>query len=124
MWQQLFWGRFRPRPHVSRYFLKQRVCLRFSSLRASSPIWASEASLARSRETGFTRPNRRACSQATVSPPQVSYLNRFRLSIRKRSNEQNTKYIKCKRSANFSYVSYFSILFQQSSSINQQHDIN
>ena len=31
------------------------------SLRASSPIWASEASLARTR---FTRPNRRACSQA------------------------------------------------------------
>ena len=56
------------------------VCI---SLRASSPIWASEASLARtrergaerppplaasplarSRETRFTRPNRRACSQA------------------------------------------------------------
>ena len=55
-------------PHVS------------SSLRASSPIWASEASLARTRERGaaysrlrrslarsrenrFTRPNRRSCSQ-------------------------------------------------------------
>ena len=56
------------------------VCI---SLRASSPIWASEASLARtrergaerplplaasplarSRETRFTRPNRRACSEA------------------------------------------------------------
>ena len=48
------------------------------SRRASSPIWASEASLvrgrgpsrlrrplARSRETRFTRPNRRACAQAT-----------------------------------------------------------
>ena len=40
-----------------------------ASLRASSPIWASEASLARtcergSRETHFTRRNRRACSQA------------------------------------------------------------
>ena len=47
-----------------------------TSLRASSPIWASEASLARtrptrlrrslalSRETRFTRPNRRACSKA------------------------------------------------------------
>ena len=39
------------------------------NLRASSPIWASEASLARTRERGaearFTRPNRRACSQAT-----------------------------------------------------------
>ena len=49
------------------------------SLRASSPIWASEASLARkrergpsrlrrslarSRETRFASPNRRACSQA------------------------------------------------------------
>ena len=49
------------------------------SLRASSPIWASEASLARtreraakkrgqrkarSREARFVRPNRRACSQA------------------------------------------------------------
>ena len=39
-------------------------------LRASSPIWANEASrargrsLARSRETRFARPNRRACSQA------------------------------------------------------------
>ena len=47
------------------------------SLRASSPIWASEASLARtreraamprgaarSREAHFAYPNRRACSQA------------------------------------------------------------
>ena len=31
------------------------------SLRASSPIWTNEPSLARTR---FTRPNRRACSQA------------------------------------------------------------
>ena len=48
--------------------------LRLFSLRASSPIWASEVSLAsklsylgkRSEpsETRFTRPNRRACSQA------------------------------------------------------------
>ena len=36
-----------------------------ASLRASSPIWASETSLARSREARFARPNRRACSQAT-----------------------------------------------------------
>ena len=44
------------------------------SLRASSPIWASEASLARtlrrslarSRAARFARPNRRACSQAKV----------------------------------------------------------
>ena len=53
------------------------------SLRASSPIWAGEASLARTnergasfplllaaslaraRETSFARPNRRACSQAS-----------------------------------------------------------
>ena len=34
------------------------------SLRASSPIWASESSLARFRETHLTRPNRRTCSQA------------------------------------------------------------
>ena len=34
------------------------------SLRASSPIWASETSLARSREARFACPNRRACSQA------------------------------------------------------------
>ena len=41
------------------------------SLRASSPIWASEGSLgpslACSREAHFTCPNRRACSQATKS---------------------------------------------------------
>ena len=51
-----------------------------SSLRASSPIWASEASLARtreralgpslarSREAHFACPNRRACSQANGAP--------------------------------------------------------
>ena len=33
------------------------------NLQASSPIWVSEVSLARTRETRFTRPNRRACSQ-------------------------------------------------------------
>ena len=58
-----------------------------SSLRASSPIWASEASLARtreqaakprgaglacSRETHFACPNRRACSQAKRYPPDKS----------------------------------------------------
>ena len=65
-----------------------------ASLRASSPIWASEASLARtrergaarspflcpsrlrrslarSRETRLTRPNRRACSQATSWPERL-----------------------------------------------------
>ena len=75
------------------------------SLRASSPIWASEASLARtrergapflcpsrlrrslarSRETRFTRPNRRACSQASANMEfdrnclQLSYALFFRL---------------------------------------------
>ena len=34
---------------------------KMTSLRSSSPIWAS---LARSRETRFARPNRRACSPA------------------------------------------------------------
>ena len=52
------------------------------SLRASSPIWASEASLARtlrcslahSRETRFIRPNRRACSQASYLVECEHYL--------------------------------------------------
>ena len=56
----------------------------YRSLQASSSIWASEASLARTRERGasplaretcFTRPNRRACSQvmsiAATSPSFV-----------------------------------------------------
>ena len=34
------------------------------SLRVNSPLWASKASLARSREARFARLNRRACSQA------------------------------------------------------------
>ena len=43
----------------------------WGSLRASSPIWASEASLARTRERAakrgsFAYPNRRACSQANI----------------------------------------------------------
>ena len=69
----------------SRNFNENR-CAKISferSLRASSPIWASEASLARtreraakprgapslarSREAHFAYPNRRACSQATLS---------------------------------------------------------
>ena len=57
------------------------------SLRASSPILASEASLvrtrerargrslARSRETRFTRPNRRACSQAVPDTFLVWFYN-------------------------------------------------
>ena len=56
----------------------------YRSLQASSSIWASEASLARTRERGasplalktcFTRPNRTACSQvmsiAATSPSFV-----------------------------------------------------
>ena len=56
----------------------------YRSLQASSSIWASEASLARTRERGasplaretcFTRPNRRTCSQvmsiAATSPSFV-----------------------------------------------------
>ena len=61
--------------------LKQVIVGYRLSLQASSPIWASEASLARtrercplwlgrslahSRETRFTRPNRKACSQANT----------------------------------------------------------
>ena len=37
------------------------------SLRASSPVWASETGLARSREARFACPNRRACSLANSS---------------------------------------------------------
>ena len=57
-----------------------------NNLRASSPIWASEASLARTRERARNRegparavsrgslryPNRRACSQATVKMPDFT----------------------------------------------------
>ena len=57
-------------------------------LRASSPIWASEASLAKTRERGaearFTRPNRRACSQATRAVTGGSGANG--LSIYEHSN--------------------------------------
>ena len=57
-----------------------------NSLRASSPIWASEASLAitRSRETRFTRPNRRACSQARAwkaSGTQCSFVHAQEASL-------------------------------------------
>ena len=57
--------------------------LAFSSLRESSPIWACLArtseqraeglrfTLARSRETRFARPNRRACSPARLFPALV-----------------------------------------------------
>ena len=57
------------------------------SLRASSPIWVSEVSLARPRERGgrslarsrqtrFTRPNRRACSQARRGAASFRYRTR------------------------------------------------
>ena len=53
------------------------VSIPLCSLRASSPVWAGKASLARTRERGasaprgfaslrFARPNRKACSQATL----------------------------------------------------------
>ena len=92
------WVRYNTHKYRSRLLFDERVMKKvgdlfefaqpltrdISSLRASSPIWASEASLARtrergapflcpsrlrrslarSRETSFTRPNRRACSQA------------------------------------------------------------
>ena len=59
------------------YFAKLPSCpfiVITDSLRASSPIWASETSLARtrgpslehSREARFACPNRRACSQAKL----------------------------------------------------------
>ena len=57
---------------------------RLRSLRASSPLWANEASLARtreraapslarSREAHFAYPKRRACSQATSAKQANSY---------------------------------------------------
>ena len=57
------------------------------SLRASSPIWASEASLARSRETRFTRPNRRACSQAKLQSDKRRFLCFVSLRSRHKSHE-------------------------------------
>ena len=49
-------------------FIKTQACYSGNnvtlSLRASSPIWASEKGLARTREALFACPNRRACSQA------------------------------------------------------------
>ena len=38
--------------------------IKHGSLRASSPFWASETSLARMREARFSCPKRRACLQA------------------------------------------------------------
>ena len=55
------------------------------SLRASSPIWVSPSrlrrSLARSRETRFTRPNRRACSQASAYTDAMPLSNLSKLSV-------------------------------------------
>ena len=67
----------------------------YSSLRASSPVWASEAGLARtrergadplpilarSRETRFARPNRRACSQAINTANNSHQYNKDRESL-------------------------------------------
>ena len=55
------------------------------NLRVSSPIWASEASLARTRERAakrsgeahFAYPNRRACWQAIL---QANHCKEFRIS--------------------------------------------
>ena len=86
-WPRGFWY-----PTITSWRLLKKFCKScscFASLRASSPVCASEVSvtrtrergagvslplpcsrlhrsLARSRETRFTRPNRRACSQTTV----------------------------------------------------------
>ena len=63
---------------------KHNLARSWNSLRASSPVWASETSLARargraakprgafarSREAGFACPNRRACSQANRKTAQ------------------------------------------------------
>ena len=80
------WVRYNTHKYRSRLLFDERVMKKvgdlfefaqpltrdISSLRASSPIWAGEASLARtlrrslarSSEISFTRPKRRACSQA------------------------------------------------------------
>ena len=70
----------------------QTTCL-LVSLRASSPIWASEASLARTREraakprgAGERPQNRRACSQATFWCTYTTYM--VPVSLLKQSNAQ------------------------------------
>ena len=88
------WLKLTKKSHCRFYFRRRTLTLSFyygdiicrDSLRASSPIWASETSLARtreraakprgaeerspslarSREARFACPNRRACSQANV----------------------------------------------------------
>ena len=68
-------------PHI--FLINLKICLdsyscQSSSLQASSPIWASETSLARTRERAakprgarFGCPNRRACSQAITAVMQT-----------------------------------------------------
>ena len=86
---------------------KYMQCLRqprASSLRARSPIWASEVNLARtherSRKTCFTCPNRRACLQATglvdfaillVTDRQVKFFEEFKLQKNCESNSAHQK---------------------------------
>ena len=83
------------------------------SLRASSPIWGSLArtcerwaegpfpcpSLARSRETGFAPPNRRACSQANMAKFPAR-LSRFRFE-KPRSREPSQPALSYKHIENF-----------------------
>ena len=79
------------------------------SLRASSPIWASEASLARFRETHLTRPNRRACSQAKDKLFFFLEFNMMTVTLAEtiRTPEENT----C--NTGHSYLCFFSLqLFQ------------
>ena len=64
-------------------FSTSSVRCAFPSLRASSPIWASKASLR------LTRPNRRACSQAMHSPdgppdsPDWPYFSESKVNVSK-----------------------------------------
>ena len=64
-------GRGAGGPGTSALHSGLKLCI--SSPRASSPIWASEASLAKTREARFACPNRRACSQASFKPYQTDH---------------------------------------------------
>ena len=76
------------------------------TLRASSPFWASEASLARFRETHLTRPNRRACSQARDKLFFFLEFNMMTVTLAEtiRTPEENT----C--NTGHSYLCFFSFL--------------
>ena len=87
------------------------------SLRASSLIWTSEASLAsatsrlrrslaRFRETRFTRPNRRACSQA-IQHTALSFQFKIPLSAlvtTKRDFRKREKFTKRKRALSACWI--------------------